>query len=258
MFKTIFYLFLFFLFTLIAFFGFLVVWAVTVAFDRDRYISHVYSRMWAKGIYAMFPLWKVKITGLENIEKGKSYIVLSNHQSMLDIPLLYVMPFNFKWVSKREVYKIPFFGWVLWMHGDVAIDRGGAASAKRMMNQCTSLLRRGVSIMMFPEGTRTRTGRVEEFQAGAFLLAKKSKVELLPIAIEGNFDATHRVDNSFFSLRITTPHRFEVRILPPMSIEDVASLKFTEISKRIETEIRDAHRQMVPRRYNNLDTDTAK
>lgn len=244
--KTILYWALFSIFTLAAFFVYVVVWVLTVAFDRDRYVSHVYSRMWAKGIYAMFPLWKVKVTGLENIERGKSYIVLSNHQSMLDIPLLYTLPFNFKWVSKREVYKIPFFGWVLWMHGDVAIDRGGAASAKRMMNQCSALLKRGVSIVMFPEGTRTRTGRVEPFQAGAFLLAKKSKVELLPVVIEGNFDAMHRVNGK---LRVSTPHRFEVRILPPMSVEDVASLKFDEISRRIEGVIREEHQRMVPGRY---------
>lgn len=246
MFKTIYYTTLFALFTLILFFGYLVVWTLTVLFDKNRVASHLYSRLWGKMIYSISPWWKVKVQGLENIEKGKSYIVLSNHQSMLDIPLLYVLPFNFKWISKKEVYKIPFFGWVLWMHGDIAIERGGAASAKRMMNQCSAMLKRGVSIVMFPEGTRTKSGRVEQLQAGAFLLAKKSKVELLPVAIDGNFDAFAKTPKG---LRMAAPHTFTVRILPPMSVEDVAALKFDQISETIHSQILEAHKEMAPQRY---------
>lgn len=247
MFKTIYYVIVFSLFTLILFFGYLVVWALTVLFDKNRVVSHCYSRIWGKMIYKISPWWKVKVEGLENIEKGKSYIVLSNHQSMLDIPLLYVLPFNFKWISKREVYRIPFFGWVLWMHGDIAIERGGAASAKRMMNQCSAMLKRGVSVVMFPEGTRTKSGQVNKFQAGAFLLAKKSKVELLPVAIDGNFDAFSKTEKG---LRMTAPHTFTVRILPAMAVADVANMKFDQISDTIHSQILEAHKAMAPQRYN--------
>lgn len=249
MFRTIFYLFIFILFTLIIFFGYLVIWVLTVAFDRNRAISHHYSRFWSKMIFKLNPWWKVEVEGLENIDKNKSYLVLSNHQAMLDIPLLYVLPFNFKWVSKKEVYRIPVFGWVLWMHGDIAIERGGAASAKRMMNQCSNMLKRGVSIIMFPEGTRTKDGQVRNFQAGAFLLAKKTKVDILPVVIDGTYDAFRGGKDGKFG--ISARHIFKVKILKPLPVEEVISMKFTEINDLMQNTIQQEHRIIAPNRYKN-------
>lgn len=246
MFKTAFYITIFVLFTLIVFLLYLVIWVLVAPFDPKRKISHHYSRFWSKGIYHLCPWWKVKVEGMENIEPGKSYIVLSNHQAMLDIPLLYVLPFNFKWVSKREVYKIPVFGWVLRMHGDIAIERGGAASAKKMINQCDAMLKQGVSIVMFPEGTRTKNGQVQAFQPGAFILAKKSKVDLLPVVIDGTFDA---LQNSKGKFGIAVPHVFHVKILPPVTPDQIKDLNFNDISERLHDQILDEHRKMVPYRY---------
>lgn len=249
--KTVYYVTVFLLFTLIVFLGYLVVWCLAAPFDRNRVVSHHYSRFWSKGIYKLCPWWKVKVEGLENLKPGTPYIVLSNHQGLLDIPLLYVLPFNFKWVSKKEVYSMPVFGWVLRMHGDIAIERGGAASAKRMMNQCTEQLRRGVSIVMFPEGTRTKTGRVQPFMPGAFLLAKKAKVELLPVVIDGVYDAL----GTKGKLSVTTPHTFQVRILPPMPVEEVMTLKFNEISDKLHLVISEEHKKMAPWRYDGVISD---
>lgn len=95
-------------------------------------------------------------------------MIVTNHQSMLDVPLMYVLPLNFKWVSKREVMRIPIFGWVLQMHGDIAIERGSSRSARHMMEEADDYLSRGTSVTLFPEGTRTKTGRMGRFQGGSF------------------------------------------------------------------------------------------
>lgn len=245
--KTVIYVTIFFSFTIIVFLFYLVIWLLAYPFDRNRIISHCYSRFWSVGIYHLCPWWHVEIEGMENIEKGKSYIVLSNHQAMLDIPLLYNLPFNFKWVSKEEVFKIPIFGWVLAMHDDIAIKRGGAAGAKKMMNKCDRYLKKGISIVMFPEGTRTKTGQVGPFMQGAFLLAKRSKVELLPVVINGTFDALSAGENGSFG--VAAPHTFRVKVLKPIAVEDFASLRFDEISNKMHDIIEAEHRKMAPQFY---------
>lgn len=240
--KTIYYQVAMFVFTLVMFVIFTVVWALTVLFDRNRVVCHHLSRFWSKTIYRLCPWWKVRVTGMENVIYGRSYVVVSNHQAMLDIPLLYALPFNFKWVSKKEVYKIPIFGWVLWMHGDVAIERGGAASTKAMLKKCEDYLKDGVSIIMFPEGTRTKTGCVNGFKEGAMILAQQSGADILPVVIDGTFDA-------FGKGGITTPHTFQVRILAPISANEILQTPVKELRDTLNTLMCDTHKTIAPRHY---------
>lgn len=231
-----------FVFTIVMFVIFAVVWLLTVLFDRNRVVCHHVSRFWSQNIYRLCPWWKVRVTGLENVIYGRSYVVVSNHQAMLDIPLLYVLPFNFKWVSKREVYKIPIFGWVLWMHGDVAIERGGTASAKAMLQKCEDYLKDGVSIIMFPEGTRTKTGCVNNFKEGAMILAQQSGADILPVVIDGTFDA-------FGKGGIAAPHTFQVRILAPISANEISKTPTRELRDTLNTLMCDTHKAIAPRHY---------
>ena len=221
---------------------FAAVWVLTVPFDRNRTVCHRVSRFWSKMIYRICPWWRVRVSGLEHAVGGGPFVVVANHQAMLDIPLLYVLPFNFKWVSKREVYRIPLFGWVLWMHGDVAIERGGAASAKAMLRQCEAYLRRGVSIVMFPEGTRTKTGRVNGFKEGAMLLAKQSGAAILPVVIDGTFDA-------FADGSRAEPHTFRVEVLAPVKADEVARTPVRELRDRLNGWMRETHESLAPQRY---------
>lgn len=240
--RTIYYLTVLSLFTVVIFSVFAAVWVVTVLFDRNRVVCHHVSRFWSKMIYRLCPWWRVEVAGMENVIYGRPCVVVSNHQAMLDIPLLYVLPFNFKWVSKREVYKIPVFGWVLWMHGDVAIERGASAAAKAMMQKSEAYLRRGVSIIMFPEGTRTKTGQVNLFKEGAMRLAQESGVDILPVVIDGTYDA-------FGDGGIAAPHTFRVRILPAISANEVSCTSTRELRDTLNTLMGDAHREMAPRHY---------
>lgn len=243
--KTIYYLTVLALFTVVIFAIFAIVWLLTVLFDRDRVVCHHVSRFWSKMIYRLCPWWKVRVTGMENVIYGRPYVVVSNHQAMLDIPLLYVLPFNFKWVSKREVYKIPIFGWVLWMHGDVAIERGVSSAAKAMIRKCEDYLRRGVSVMMFPEGTRTKNGCVGRFKEGAMTLARQSGADILPVVIDGTFDA---FDTSG-GWGIVVPHTFQVQILPAIGANEVSCASTRELCDTLNTLMSDTHKTIAPRHY---------
>ena len=132
------------LFTVICFVPFAVLFALTVFFDKERVALHWASRVWSYGIFRLCPLWKLRVEGREKIDRSRPWVIVTNHQSMLDIPLMYVLPLNFKWVSKKEVQKMPIFGWVLWMHGDIPVERGSRRSAKRS-SACREVLRSSCS-----------------------------------------------------------------------------------------------------------------
>ena len=115
--RSILYYILLVVFTLLCFIPFAVLFLLTVLFDRERVVLHWASRMWSYGIFRLCPWWRIRIEGAEKIDRSRPWVIVTNHQSMLDIPLMYVLPTTFKWVSKKEVQKMPVFGWVLWMHG---------------------------------------------------------------------------------------------------------------------------------------------
>ena len=122
--RSILYYILLVVFTLLCFIPFAVLFLLTVLFDRERVVLHWASRMWSYGIFRLCPCWRIRIEGAEKIDRSRPWVIVTNHQSMLDIPLMYVLPTTFKWVSKKEVQKMPVFGWVLWMHGDIPVERG--------------------------------------------------------------------------------------------------------------------------------------
>lgn len=225
--MTIIYLIAFALFTFAAFIGLVVVWVATLPFDPKRRVVQAYSRFWSRGIYRLNPFWKIKISGLENISPNQSYLIIANHQHLLDIPLILHLPLNFRFVSKQEVYKIPVFGAVLYMRDDVAIERGGAASAKKMIKDCKKYIAQGLSILIFPEGTRTKTGLINDFHSGAFLLAKRAGVPILPIAINGNFDA-------FKGGKIAKRHNFTISIQPPITTSTIEEMTMEELNNHTQ------------------------
>ncbi len=196
------------LWTLVFFVAICVAWALTVWWDRSRIVVHKLSRAWALGYFRIVPGWKLKIDG--GIDKKKTYVVVANHRSMLDIVLMYALPLhNFKWVSKKEVYRWPLFGWVLWMHGDVAIERGSAAGVRKMIREGRQWLRRGVSIVAFPEGTRNKSDGLGKFREGAFMLAREAGVEILPVVMTGT-------DTALEGGKLNLHNAFTVNILLPM------------------------------------------
>ncbi len=226
-------------FTVTYFVVFTVVFALTVAFDRERVVMHYASVVWARGIFGLNLRWRVRVEGRGNVERGRAYVVVNNHQSMLDIPLMYVLPLTFKWVAKKEVLDWPLFGLVMRMHGDIAIERGTGAAARKMASRGRKHLQAGTSVIVFPEGTRSRDGRVGRFREGAFMLAKAAEVDVLPCAIEGSSDFTD-------GWRVRMPHTFTVRILPPIRSEGRTTHELAELAHEA---ILKEHKELRPDLY---------
>jgi 1-acyl-sn-glycerol-3-phosphate acyltransferase len=204
----------------------LVLMLLTCLFDRNRTIVHYYSRFWGLQYYWIAPWWKIRVAGKEQVVRGKKYIILSNHQSMLDICLLYKVPAVFKWVSKKEVLRIPFVGWALWLHRDITITRGDRAGLKKMLKEAQDYLSRNISIILFPEGTRSRDGRLQAFKEGAFLLAKLSGTAILPVVISGNSEAVR-------GWKIKRRQVFRIKILPEIPETEIAALSTKEIMQKV-------------------------
>jgi 1-acyl-sn-glycerol-3-phosphate acyltransferase len=199
-------------------------------FDKRRRVVHELSR-WLCFSWWYAPLtWKRKIEGLEYVDKKRPYVIVINHNSMVDIISLYFLPLNFRWVSKQEVFRIPYIGPMLWMHGDIAIQRGRATeSMKKVINDGKMWLNRGVSVAIFPEGTRSKTGEIQRFKGGAFALAKEAGVEILPVVMQGTRDV-FRPKSFWFNWK----HRLTVKVLPPISAERVAATEPADMAKEVQ------------------------
>jgi 1-acyl-sn-glycerol-3-phosphate acyltransferase len=173
----------------VLFLGALGVWLVTVPFDRRLRLLHRYSCAWAALYTYVFPYWTVRIRGRQRLDDGTPAVLVSNHQSLLDILVLFRLYRHFKWVSKAEIFGVPFIGWNMRLNRYIAIRRGDAADARRMLAACGAALREGSSVMIFPEGTRSPDGALREFRHGAFSLAVRHGVPVVPIVLDGTLDA---------------------------------------------------------------------
>jgi 1-acyl-sn-glycerol-3-phosphate acyltransferase len=130
---------------------------------------------------------KVKVEGTEHLNGKGPYIFMSNHQSYYDVfTLLGHLPYQFKWLVKKELFSIPFLGWTMAAVGYISIDRGGSRDTVEAMNEAARKIRDGMSVTIFPEGSRSPDGSIQPFKKGGFTLAIKSKVPIVPIAIDGS------------------------------------------------------------------------
>lgn len=151
-------------------------------------LSYLPARMWGKfSCYIFFV--RVKCNGFEHLNPKQSYIFASNHQSVFDILTIYGwILFIFKWVMKSDLRKIPFIGKASASAGHIFIDRSNPMAAKHSMEKAAEQLQHGVSVVIFPEGTRTRTGKLGKFKRGAFMLASELQLPIVPITLSGSFE----------------------------------------------------------------------
>lgn len=206
----------------------IIVLALTYPFDKSRRWVHECSRLICALLYGVPPFIRRTIDGVENIDPKKAYVMVMNHNSGFDIFAAYKIPLNFRWVSKREVFRVPFMGPLLTIHGDIPIERGNATKAMAKVLRLGKLwISRGATIAIFPEGTRSKTGEINRFKAGAFTLAKEAGVEILPVVMTGT--------NEFFrkGWLVNWRNRVAIRVLKPVSIEEVASKEVSELSTEV-------------------------
>lgn len=143
-------------------------------------------RRLGKASSTLTPLWKFSVEGAPPADiDRRGYVVVANHESQADPFLLSHLPWDMRWVAKAELFRVPVSGWLLRAGGDIPIRRGDKESAHEMMRLCRETLAGGLSIMIFPEGTRSRDGALLPFKAGAFQLARETGAKVLPIALAG-------------------------------------------------------------------------
>lgn len=131
---------------------------------------------------------KLKVEGLENIDPQRQYVFIANHQSNVDIPVLVqaLSEFQLRWIAKKELLRVPFFGWALWATKHVMIDRSDPQDAVKGLTRAKARLDAGISLVIYPEGTRSRDGRLQRFKKGGFLLAVQANTPIVPITVNGS------------------------------------------------------------------------
>lgn len=190
------------------FFGILAIFASFI--DIKGRLPHKVAGVWARSILAASPI-ELTVKGLSNIDPDKSYIYMSNHQSNYDIPILLGhLPVQFRWLAKIELFRIPLFGYAMKRAGYICIDRSNQKSAFESLKKAAEIIRSGVSVMIFPEGTRSRDGNIGSFKKGGFVLAVESGVPILPIIIRGTYSIMPR------SRLLIKPGKVTLEIMKPV------------------------------------------
>jgi 1-acyl-sn-glycerol-3-phosphate acyltransferase len=200
------------------------VFAATVPFDPGRYTVGRWFRRAAVVAVAINPLWHFRTSGVRIRDPRRPYVAVSNHESLADIFLISHLPWEMKWLSKESIFRIPVMGWMMSLAGDIAVRRSERASRAEALEACRERLRNHVSVMIFPEGTRSRTDELLPFKDGAFRLAVESGVPILPLVVAGTRGAMQKGSLLFGRSRA------EVRALEPiptegMTVADVPALR---------------------------------
>lgn len=226
----------------VLFVGDVLMWLLTFWWDRRRVWLHRYSTFWAASIVALNPLWRTVVEGRSNADPNKTYVMVCNHQGLFDIVVLYAIRLHFKWVAKKELARVPFVGWNLYLNRYMLIDRGSVGGSKRMMAEGLAHLRMGSSLMIFPEGTRSATGRMGRFKDGAFNLAQHAEVALLPVVLDGT-------RNVFRGGHLNYRQTFRIRVLPEVPYSAIAGRPVAEVAQELQALMLDEHKRMVPELY---------
>lgn len=144
------------------------------------------TRVWSRGVLAVYGV-RICVEGLERVPRDRPMVVMSNHQSVFDIlALLETLPIPFRFVAKKELLRVPFFGWALWASGQIIIDRQNRSRAVASLRRAATRVREGASVIIFPEGTRSEDGSLQGFKSGGFHLAIQAQVPVLPVTVSGS------------------------------------------------------------------------
>jgi len=203
---------------------FLTVWLLTFWWDRRRVAAHMMGTFWAWHYQSIIPLWKLHLEGRKKIPWKRPVVMVANHRSLIDILALYKIRRPFKWTSKDENFRLPFIGMVLSLTNSIRIKRESLRSGLQFLSQAEKEIAKGSSILLFPEGTRSKTLEMRPFKEGAFLLAKKTGCGVIPIVHTGSektFDRGSWVLKGRASIHI--------RVLDEIPPDKVAELEVKEL-----------------------------
>ncbi len=191
--------------------------------DEPRWIAGRVFRFGARLLIALNPFWTVRVDGQVPRRENHPFVVVANHESLADIILIGWLPWDMKWLSKSSIFRVPFLGQMMRMAGDVSVDRGSPSSRAESYGRMRRWLRRGASIMIFPEGTRSRTEELLPFRNGAFRLALETGRPVLPLAVHGTRTAIQKGSMKFGNARVV------VKILDPVPTSGLGADDLTEL-----------------------------
>lgn len=211
---------------------------VTAPFDPGRYHAGLLFRKVAVFHQMLNPLWRFRVTGNVPTDPRRPYVVVANHESFVDILLISHLPFEMKWLSKSEFFKFPFAGWAMRIVGDIRLERGDLRSGVKALAECRKWLERNVSVMIFPEGTRSPSGPLGEFHEGAFRIAIQTGAPILPLAVVGTREGLIKGDWRFGRSDA------EVRVLEPIPTEGMTKRDVPDLRDRTRDAIEAALAEM--------------
>ena len=214
------------------------IFAITAPFDPGRYAAGRAFRLVGVTALRLNSLWHFHTRG-SLADARRPYVVVANHESYADVFLISCFPWEMKWLSKDTMFKIPCMGWMMQMAGDVKLVRGNRDSAADAIVQCRDRLAKNVSVMIFPEGTRSRTWEMLPFKDGAFRLAIEAGAPILPIAVAGTRYAMAKGTFRFL------PARAIAQVLEPISTTGLTLADIADLKQRTRDRIEAGRRQLA-------------
>ncbi|MDH3252705.1 MAG: 1-acyl-sn-glycerol-3-phosphate acyltransferase [Ignavibacteria bacterium] len=208
--------------------------AVIRLFDRDPIVYRTgrWFRRLGVAMTRVNPFWQLRLSGLPVENPRNPYVVVSNHQSYADIPILSNLPWEMKWVGKVELFRLPVIGWMMAMAKDIKVDRSSSRSGAMAMLQAKRTLEHKCSVIFFPEGTRSEDGLVKAFSNGPFHLAVKMGIPILPVAVEGSYRCLPKK-----SWKFGKPEEILVAVLPPVPTHPYAEGTVSELREEVRRRI---------------------
>jgi len=211
----------------------LIMWTLAAPFNYGELVVHRWLSWQGRVLIKVSPLWKLKVLSRGNYRPGTNYIMISNHQSLLDIPVIKALKYDYKWVSKVENFRVPVLGQSMRLAGYISLSRGNKESVIRMMEQSEEVLKRGESLFIFPEGTRSPDSEIRRFKSGAFRLAISTHTPILPVLIDGTGAVLPRKGFIFSS-----GHKLVMKILKPIYTDDFQTDDPDRLAAEVETMMR--------------------
>jgi 1-acyl-sn-glycerol-3-phosphate acyltransferase len=217
----------------------IVLWVPIMVVARllDRDPAHYYAGYTLRIVGRLFtyvnPFWEIELAGPFPDDPRTPYVVVGNHFSQADPPIIARVPWEMKWVAKKELFDLPFAGWLLRLSGDISVDRRSKKSRAAVLTAARNYLAKHCSVMFFPEGTRSRDGQVHRFSDGAFRLAIEEGVPVLPIALDGTHEALPK-DSIWFD---PTPEPIRVRVLDPVDTGAYAGNEARALQRHVRAKI---------------------
>jgi 1-acyl-sn-glycerol-3-phosphate acyltransferase len=202
-------------------------------FDRTGRMQHWCARWWCR-LVAWSIFARIQVYGTENVSADQNYVYMANHSSLIDTPALFAyLPHQFRIMAKKELFWVPFMGWHLWSAGNFPIDRSDPRKTAKSLRSVIEGVRAGKSLAVFPEGTRTPDGRLQEFKHGAFKIAVRAGVPIVPVSIRGTFKLLPKTTLA------PRPGRVDVIIGEPIDTREYSDRNLGELIARTRAAIED-------------------